>query len=264
VEFLQTFGNLVQHRISAIGRHGAHSPFVFELIENVFNPKHKKNVNFNAAPIEKIRDELLHNQTILEVIDLGAGSKVLKSNKRKIADIAKVSLKKPKEALLLLRLAKFLNSKVILELGTSFGLTTLYLAETSIDCKVYTLEGCPSILSIAKENFKKIDVENITTLPGNFNVTLPQIIKNLNTVDLVLFDGNHAKQPTLDYFNAIIEKTNENSVFIFDDINWSLEMKDAWQQICKHPKVTLTIDCWKLGMVFFHKNRVKQHFNINY
>jgi predicted O-methyltransferase YrrM len=264
VEYLKTLSSFISHRITSIGRHAAHSPFLYDLIENVFHPKSNLLHGYSIETIEKSRIEMLNNQSIIDIVDLGAGSKILNSKKRKVADIAKVSLKKQKEALLLLRLSKYLNCKIIIELGTSLGITTLYLSESSTDCLVYTLEGCKSTLEIAKNNFKKNQRKNIIPVEGNFNVTLHQLISSLKSIDMVLFDGNHSKIPTLSYFNVCLEKIQEDSVFVFDDINWNKDMREAWEEICKHPKVSLSIDCWQLGIVFFHKNRNKQHFKISY
>lgn len=263
MQTLQTLSSYLKHKFSAIGRHDAHSPFLYDLIEKVFNSKNKYSKNFNVVEIEKLRKKLRADHRMIDVQDLGAGSKVLDFKKRKISDISKVSLKKPKEALLLLRLSKYLKCTTIIELGTSLGITTLYLSESNLNCQVYTLEGCVETSEIAKTHFDGFAKKNIHQLQGNFDVTLPQLLLSLPKVDMVLFDGNHARKPTIHYFNFCLEKINEQTVFVFDDINWSHEMQDAWAEICAHPRVSLSIDCWQMGMVFFHKNREKQHFKIN-
>jgi predicted O-methyltransferase YrrM len=84
-------------------------------------------------------------------------------------------------------------------------------------------------------------------------------------VDLLFVDGNHRKEATLEYFNIFLEKATPQSIFIFDDIHWSKEMEEAWKLIQQHNSVTLTIDLFFLGMVFFSKDfKVKQHFPIRF
>ena len=87
-------------------------------------------------------------------------------------------------------------------------------------------------------------------------------LKEHNQLDFVFFDGNHKKKPTLSYFKQCLEVAHEDSIFIFDDIYWSTEMTEAWQEIKKHPKVTLSIDCFEMGIVFFKKEQAKEHFTV--
>jgi predicted O-methyltransferase YrrM len=87
-------------------------------------------------------------------------------------------------------------------------------------------------------------------------------LNSLPKLDLVFFDGNHQKVPTLDYFHHCLTKAHENSIFIFDDIHWSSEMDEAWQQIQGHEQVSLTIDLFQFGLVFFRKGIAKQHFTL--
>ena len=82
------------------------------------------------------------------------------------------------------------------------------------------------------------------------------------TFDLVYFDGNHQKQATLDYFEKLLPKVHNDTVFIFDDIHWSREMEEAWEEIKQHPAVKVTVDTFFWGFVFFRKEQEKEHFVI--
>jgi predicted O-methyltransferase YrrM len=128
--------------------------------------------------------------------------------------------------------------------------------------KVYTLEGCPNTLSIAKETFEVLQINNVETVAGNFDDTLPSLLEKLNQVDFIYFDGNHTKSATLHYFNLALAKANENSLFIFDDIYWSEEMIDAWKIIKADQRVSITIDLYFIGLVFFKKGQAKENFTI--
>lgn len=164
----------------------------------------------------------------------------------------------------LYRVARWANAKHILELGTSLGISTLYLAESDSNIRVVTIEGDSQRARFAKQHFEQMNRSNIQLLEGDFNTQLPKALAQLETLDLVFFDGNHSSEPTLRYFKHCMEYAHNNSVFIFDDIRWSREMFKTWQIIANHSKVTMSIDLFKMGVVFFRKDIPKQHFVINF
>ena len=251
----------ISHKIKAVSKHKVHSPFVFDLIVDVFE---NDNSYYAFPAVELIRKKLLLTKRTLTVEDKGAGSRVFKSNQRKIKDIVKHSAQEPKYAQLLFKLVNYYQPNTILELGTSLGLTTTYLAKARKKAKVYTLEGSPEICKAAKNTFKSLLVKNVQLVQGNFNETLPETLPKITVLDFAFFDGNHQKKPTLDYFHQCLEKSNEHSVFVFDDIHWSDEMTEAWEEIKSHSEVTLTIDIFQFGIVFFRKGVEKQHFVLSY
>ena|SRR2546423_14737 len=242
--------------------HGVHSPFVFEFITQVLNNDREY---YCYKTIEQLRHQLKHNNTLLVLEDLGAGSRVHASYKRKVSDIATSSLKPKKFAQLLFRMVNFYKPETILELGTSLGITTAYLASVDPCNKIITIEGAKAVAGIAGKNFQQLQLNNIQIAEGNFDDTLPTTIDQLSRIDLAFIDGNHRKEPTLKYFNEILTKTTESSILIFDDIHWSREMEEAWQNIKAHPSVTLSIDLFFIGIIFFRKEqKVKQHFAIRF
>lgn len=247
----------ISYKIKAVSKHKVHSPFVFDLIVDVFE---NENSYYAFPAVELIRKKLLLSKRSITVEDMGAGSRVFKSNQRKIKDIVKHSAKKPKYAQLLFKLVNYYQPSTILELGTSLGLTTTYLAKARKKAKVYSFEGSAEICQAAKNTFKSLRVKNVQLIQGNFNETLPEILPKVDVLDFAFFDGNHQKKPTLDYFNQCLERANEHSVFVFDDIHWSDEMTEAWEEIKAHPEVTLTVDIFQFGIVFFRKGVEKQHF----
>lgn len=240
--------------------HGIHSPFVFDFIIHVLNDKKKYDC---YETIEPLRQKLLHNNSIIEVEDFGAGSAVMPFKKRKISAIAKSSLKNKKFAQLLFRIVKYYKPQTIIELGTSLGITTCYLACANKKNDVYTFEGSKEIGKIAAENFKHAKLQNIKLAHGNFDETLSPALSKIKNTDFAFVDGNHRKGPTLEYFCALLKKATPNSIFIFDDIHWSAEMEEAWIEIQNNSSVTLTIDLFFIGIVFFNPDfKVKQHFKI--
>ncbi len=251
IEYLKFF-------TKSTNQHGVHSPFVYNLVTKCF---YKKTDASSFKLFSKIKDEARINKTFIKVIDFGAGSKVFKSNNRKVSKIAKVSAISNKKAKLLIRLIAYFKPENILEIGTSIGLGTSAIKIGNMDAEIATLEGCPETSKIALELFKKNNFNRINLIKGDFKETLPKVIKQ-QQFNFIYFDGNHNKKATLDYFNTCLPTINNNSVWIFDDIYWSKEMKSAWSEIKKHPEVKVTVDIFHWGIVFFRKEQEKEHFKI--
>jgi predicted O-methyltransferase YrrM len=256
---LQLLTSYLTHQFTAKTRHGVHSPFVYNLVDKVF-------YDFSSRPdykaIEELRGKLLSDERNITVTDLGAGSHVNNNKQKQVKEIAKNALKPKKLAQLIYRIVNELKPKNIIELGTCLGLTTAYLTKASPKAKIITIEGCPQTALVADENLKSLHLENVNILTGNFDTVFPAVLKQEESLDFVFVDGNHRKQATLDYFNWCLPKIHEGSLMIFDDIYWSKGMKEAWEEIKANPQVTLTVDLFWIGLVFFRKGQVKEHFKI--
>lgn len=251
----------VKYRISGKNEHAIHSPFVFDLYNDVIRDQ----TPFYAySDIESIRAKLLLTEMSIKIEDYGAGSRVNNSNERKIKDIAKNTLKSPKYGQLLFRLVNYFKPNTILELGTSLGLSTMYLASSNKKCQVTTVEGCPATSKVAQINFNKIGLKNVLLVNDTFDRFLPNYLKQTKQLDMVFFDGNHQKEATLNYFNQCASKVHNDTIFIFDDIYWSEGMKEAWEEIKKHPKVTTSVDLFYLGIIFFKKELSNEHFVLKF
>ncbi|OMQ12047.1 O-methyltransferase [[Flexibacter] sp. ATCC 35103] len=243
--------------------HGVHSPFVFNLLTKCFYDKKSKP---EYSILRNYRKSLLNNKNFIEVTDFGAGSKVFKSNRRQISKIASTAGISPKRAELLFRVTNYFQPKNILEIGTSLGLATSALALGNTSAKVITLEGCPQTANVAKNQLNKFDYNNVDPVITEFESYLEDLQLKLKTetenFDLIYFDGNHSKKATLAYFELLLQTITNDSVWIFDDIHWSPEMEEAWKIIKDHPKVTVTIDTFQWGFVFFRYEQEKEHFVI--
>lgn len=243
--------------------HGVHSPFVFDFIQRILNDDR----SFYAFEwIENVRNNLKTDKRVITIEDFGAGSRVAKTKQRTIQQIAASSLKPKKYSQLLFRIVDYYQPKYILELGTSLGITTAYLANANKNAQVITLEGAKEVAAIAKQNFESLHLTNVSLVEGNFDETLQEVIKvKMPKVDFAFIDGNHRRVPTLKYLDDLLPALHEYSCVVFDDIHWSREMEEAWELIKAHPKVTLTIDLFFIGVVFFRKaQKVKQHFAIRH
>jgi predicted O-methyltransferase YrrM len=239
-----------------------HSPFVFDFILNVLNNKSQYTP---PANIEQLRKELLHDHRLLQIEDMGAGSRIHTTKEKRVKDLAATALKPKKYAQLLFRLVKHYQPKTIIELGTSLGITTSYLSTAHPGAQITTVEGSKAIWHIANENFSKLNFNTIQLLEGNFDVVLPKVLQHHPSVDLAYIDGNHRYTPTINYFHQFLGRSHNNTILVFDDIHWSKEMEHAWNEIRQHPSVRCTVDIFFLGFVFFRQEfKEKQHFTIRF
>jgi predicted O-methyltransferase YrrM len=254
------YTSFLKHRTKAKTMHGTHSPFVYQLLEEVI---YKKGSYYNYDKVATLRSKLLRDKRTIKVIDLGAGSKKL-NNHRKINQIARVSVKNKKLGELIYRLAVNFQPTISLELGTSLGVTTSYLALANTNGHVISLEGDPETRKIALENFHSLNITNIKCIEGNFDTELPKLVDHLTEIDFAFLDGNHRKEPTLNYLKQILPQLKNGSCVIVDDIYWSREMTEAWEEIIKMPEFTVSIDLFHLGILFIRKEQKKEHFIIKF
>lgn len=242
--------------------HGLHSPFVFGLYAHVINHTGQF-AAFRA--IEQRRRALKASSQTIQVRDFGAGSHTGAGRQRRLQDIARTAAKPAPLAQLLFRLVNHFQPRTILELGTSLGLTTAYLAAADSRSRVLTFEGCPATAAVARETFQNLQLRNINLIEGNLDDTLAPALAGLHApLDFAFFDGNHRYEPTLRYFELCLPHRTERSVFVLDDIHWSQDMERAWNVIRKHPDVRLTVDLFFVGLVFFRRNQPRQHFRLRF
>ena len=251
----------IQYRIHAKSRHGIHSPFVYNLLDQYLNKEIDSSI---SKPIEDLRKHLLSDSTIINFEDFGAGSKKVSTHQPSIKSLAKNSLKQKKYAKLIAQIAQYINAKVIVELGTSLGITTLYISRLNPESKIYTLEGSPEVAQIAQKQFDKLQANNIELIVGNFNEEFPKLLEKQINPDLIFIDGNHTYEATIRYFETALNHSHPQSIFVFDDINWSDGMKQAWNEIKQHPQVSISLDFFYLGMVSINPDLSKEHFLIKY
>ena len=243
--------------LKSTNEHGVHSPFVYNFITKCLYDKKKYN---NYDDLKAYRSQLLNSKESLKITDFGAGSKRMSNRKRRVSKMVKISSSSFKDTQLLFRISQYFKFKNTLELGTSLGVGTQALALGHSKNKITTVEGCHNTFQFSEKNLKVLHLSNTICINSDFRSAISQL--HQESFDCIYFDGHHNKEATLAYFNLLISKAHNNSVFIFDDIYWSRDMTQAWETILKDPRVIVSIDCFILGFIFFRKEQPKQHFRI--
>lgn len=128
----------------------------------------------------------------------------------------------------------------ILELGTSLGIGTRYLALHAK--QVDTVEGCPNTYLYAKKHFDELGLSNVKVhqqLFDNF-LDLP------GSWDMVYIDGNHQGAALIKYVRLLL-KRNPNCIFLCDDIRWSNDMKTSFKLLKKEFKFSMNL--YQMGVL---------------
>lgn len=248
-------------RLHANSRFTIHSPFLFELVNDIFRDKR----HFYAfEEIENIRKKLLADKSVIEGNDLGERSKTLWKPQRQLSDVVKTASLPAQYGRLLFRTVDYLRPANILEIGTSAGISTLYLASAASSVPFITLEGSLFLSKIAREQIAAMKLNNVTVITGIFNDTLKAALQQLGKVGFVFIDGDHRKSSLLNYVQQCLPHIYDESVMVIDDIYWSGDMKEAWAEIISMPQVTMSIDLFRLGILFFREGIKKQHLKVVY
>jgi predicted O-methyltransferase YrrM len=248
--------SFITYWLDAVDEHSLHSPFLFNFYTNVLK---KNTADPSGGPLHLTRQYFKQDDRTLSITDFGAGSVKLKGPQRKIADIARLSATPEKYSKLYTRIIRHNGCKHIVELGTSLGINTIYLAGINNDIEVTTFEGSPELAVIARSLFLDKGLNNIKIIEGNIDNTLVPYLLSVAHVDFVLMDANHRYDATLKYFEWLLTKVHSHSVIVMDDIHYSLEMEDAWHDIQAHERVFTTIDLYRCGLIFFNPSLTRQN-----
>jgi len=266
------------HRLTAwnTGGEGIHSPYLFYLVRHLM---YDRNSYYCWKDIEDVRRCMLADTTTVDVTDFGTGQG--RPAQRRICDIARTSLEKPKNAQLLFRWLAYLAREKqgmclsVVELGTSLGITTAYLAAANNRLKVLTFDGSEAIVAVAQANWRRLGLaERIETVVGNLDSTLESTLYNRAhaarekgigySIDFAFLDANHTYDATMRYWKQLLPYYGNKSIFVVDDIRYSPDMAKAWREIAQTECVTSTMDLGDMGIVFFDPQYLRRHYKLRY
>ena len=250
----------ISYWLHKVNEHSLHSPFLYKFYTEVI----KNDQQQDFEELEALRNSLLNSTDSVTVKELGAGSRVDNGAQRRVKDIARHASTPSSFSRLLYRIIKDGDFNSILELGTSLGINTLHLHKANPSGNIYSLEGSPEIARLAQQHFEQFQAKNIELIEGNIDDTLSSVIEEVKRIDLAYLDANHRYEPTLRYFNQILPKLHQHSIVVIDDIHWSTEMNKAWQELIALPEVSLSLDLFEGGLLFFNQDLKKEHYILSF
>ncbi len=258
-----TVSRYFQHLHKSRSKYDLHSPFVYKIYKEILKDK----ISYpEYSSVESLRARLLRDPRKVSMTDFGshAPENSMCRNIVSVRKIARSSSVDKKYGRLLFRLARNLKPVSILELGTSLGISAAYLSSGNPECSLVSIEGCNETAEIARQNLQSIGQANARVISAPFDDVLSYILPELGVVGLVFFDGNHRKEAVLRYFQQCLPFIRDDTVFIFDDIHYSEEMEEAWKEIREYESVKVTIDLFRMGLVFFREGLSKEDFILRF
>ncbi|MDZ4678805.1 MAG: class I SAM-dependent methyltransferase [Saprospiraceae bacterium] len=258
--YILSFFRYLRYYFWAHTKYDVHSPYVADFLEHTCGDDRWFYV-FSTAEI--LRKRLLQDRTKLAVTDLGAGSAIFDSNHRRLCDVVSHTAISPALGRLLFRIVYWHKPATLLELGTSVGISAIYQASAALEAAMITIEGDPALAQLARGHLQEAGLEQVKVVEGDFQVALPGALQVLKKLDYLYVDGDHRADRTLAYFNQCMAFAHEGSLFVFADIHWSSDMERAWETIRRDPRVTISVDLYDFGLLFFRKeNKEQQHFTL--
>ncbi len=239
-----------------------HAPKAFSFVGEVVEDTREF---YAFAKIEAERKRLLADPTEIQLTDHGAGSRARTARRKTVAQVARQSTSPPRFGRYLFRVVEWAQAQRVLELGTNLGIGTAYLAAPLPGAaKLVSIEGDPAVLAQARITLdRSVGSRPVRLLEGTFEARLEEALAELGHVDVTFIDGHHAEEATKRYFARIAEACHPGSVVVLDDIYWSPGMAAAWRWVREQPGVTLSLDLYRWGVVFFDDKILRpQHLTI--
>ncbi|MGB3590350.1 MAG: class I SAM-dependent methyltransferase [Nonlabens sp.] len=237
--------------------HGIHSPFIFEFARVI-----KDNTNKNGyLELLRFRESVKNNNTLLTIEDHGAGSRVFKTNTRKVSELLRYNSTSLERTKLLYRIVQHYQPRNILELGTSLGIGSHAMAMASSSTRIITVEGAAMVAAFTANHLEKNQITNVSVVHATFKDYMPTLTGR--QFDLIYIDGHHDGNALVNYFEDLLELCHNETIIIADDINWSSSMQGAWNKIQDHPMVTASINTFDWGILFLRKEQRQERFYVH-
>lgn len=229
-----------------------HSPFLFSLFSYCSDDRISHPL---FESIERKRRELIQSKEVIERHDYGAGTSYHQiKNTDAISRIARHALSLPFQCRFLYRLVVFTESRQIVELGTSLGISSAYLGIANSSSSVDTVEGDPEIANVAQKVFNQLKLDNVQLHNTSFDTFIANELPKEKRIDLMFLDGHHTSAALWKYYHALKPYMSDQTIIIVDDIYWSTDMTDGWKKLIALPDVTQSVDCFHFGLLFFKKD----------
>lgn len=258
IDTLHRVKEFLSYQQRAQTKYYIHSPFVYQLYLNVL----EVSASAEIQSIQSLRHRLSQTYDKISIDDMGAEPGV---KEKIVANLASTASMPEKYGKVLFNLVRYFSPHTIIELGTCLGIGTAYMAAAGPSSRIMTIEGSKALAELAEKNFHHLKFNNIEQFIGHFDEKLPEVLSKIDKIDMAFIDGNHRYEPTIKYFHLLMAKAHEKTILVFDDIYWSEEMTKAWEEIKKDPRISLTINIHRLGIVFMQKDKLaKEDFVLRY
>ena len=218
--------------------YGVHSPFVFDLITNVIEDK---SAYYAYHDISLIRKQLTQNNTFIHC----KGKRITVKKAVQRDGISQ------KEGEFLFRLTNHYKPRSILAIGSSLGLTPLYLGKYDSTAHCITLESEPDFAEMATHLLSKETNPSLQIRTGAYHESVSDAISQLKQIDCIFADKNVRISDLDVFFNHCLSFIHDHTFCVLAGIRSSSEKYRYWKQLSQHPQITVAVDLFQMGLLFF-------------
>ena len=205
--------------------------------------KFKEALNENEVIYQDNLEKIFDNKTVETFLDLEKTIQDFWNVDRKSANFLNLAV-------------KMINAKSALEIGTSNGYSSIWIAKALKETKgrLITIEYWEKRMSLARENFKKTGVDDIIVPVVGDAV---QILADMKKEDKLRFyfifvDANKAEY--IEYFNSFDSLLEKNGVIIADNIlSHYKKTKDYVEELMNNKNYQSQILNFEAGMMLSKK-----------
>jgi predicted O-methyltransferase YrrM len=166
-----------------------------------------------------------------------------------------ISIKK-KWGSFLYSLLRFSEAQRVLELGTGYGLSGLYIAQGMLECypmrtcMFITLENDEDRIDKARHNFRRVGYDDFALVKvGDIAVNLAAALRDLKPPDLILMDGPADGELVQHFFAVIKAASFPGTLVIITNIHRTRKMMKSWHAIKDEVGLAATVDLWHWGII---------------
>lgn len=220
--------------------YGVHSPFAFRLITDII---YAKDSYYDFDPLKEWTEE-----------------------QRKISNaVWRKNLEPFCIYELLYKLVDEVKATTILEVGVFNGVASVYLSMCRKSAKHIVLSNETEMSNQVQATIASSQCKNIDFRVGDLLSLTKDALSELQTVDfLLLRASNYSLDDAQVVFEYCLESSGANSLFVIQDIHTSEATKNWWKSIVDDRRVGITFDLYDMGLVFFDKTKIKQHYIVNF
>lgn len=160
---------------------------------------------------------------------------------------------------LLFRLVNHIQPSTLLEIGTCSGLSTLYMSAVGKSIRCISVDNVNDMNKFASRLLG--DIENVQLRVGDISQSLPDIVDSLQKIDFLHLNYSYVND---DILEVCLSKVHSYSIMVIEGIHDSKEMQKWWNRVIDDDRIGITFDLYSIGIIFFDKMKIKQHYVVNF
>ncbi len=198
-----------------------------------------------ASRIERMREDLADLGSSFPVVSPWGGNELVLDS-RHLAGVSAVSRR---WGTFLRLCASHSHARIIVELGSSTGISGCYLSSARGCERFFTIEGSPDLAAVARRHLAEVS-SKAKVIVGRFDEVLePTLIGLPDRVDLAFVDGPKTREDLRSTLEVLLPFMAPGGLVILDDVRWSRTMWRSWLAVARAPGVSYALCVGRFGVV---------------